>query len=154
MPAADRGQVNCSARRRALLRRRRSGLLMIDVTARAMASGSLSAVAPLSVVRISASAEVLDTTAGVPHASASNAASPNVSGGPGAGGRRVGRGGAGPADEAGEVDGQTCGLPLEPRTHRTLSDDDQSRVDARITQCGNAVNAAVGVLLHRQAATM
>src|SRR3954464_12765202 len=58
MPAAARGQVNCSARRRALLRRSPSGLLMIDVTARAMASGSLSAVAPLSVVRISASAGV------------------------------------------------------------------------------------------------
>jgi hypothetical protein len=84
MPAAARGQVNCSARRRALFRRRRSGRLMIDVTAWAMASGSLSAVAPLSVVRISASAEVRDTTAGVPHASASSAASPKVSCGPGA----------------------------------------------------------------------
>ena len=57
---------------------------MIDVTALAIACGSLSAVAPLSVVRISASAEVRDTTAGVPQANASSAASPNVSCGPGA----------------------------------------------------------------------
>src|SRR4029077_4688363 len=131
MPAADRGQVNCSARLRALLRRRRSGRLMIDVTARAIASGSLSAVAPLSVVRISASADVRDTTAGVPDASASRAARPNVSGGaaaraarqhpeplggpgggPPAGGGGGGRGGAGPADEAGEDDGQPGCLAL------------------------------------------
>jgi hypothetical protein len=52
---------------------------MIDDTARAIAIGSSSAVAPLSEVSISATADVRDTTAGVPQASASSAASPKVS---------------------------------------------------------------------------
>src|SRR5258707_752423 len=46
--------------------------------------GLLSASAPLSGVMISPSADVRETTAGVPHASDSNAASPKVSCGPGA----------------------------------------------------------------------
>jgi hypothetical protein len=79
MPWAERGQLNCSARCRALCLRSRSGRPITVVTARATARASLSAVAPLSVVSISASAEVRDTTAGVPHASASSAARPNVS---------------------------------------------------------------------------
>lgn len=84
MLAAARCQVNISARRRAQRRRWRSGRLTIVRTACAMASGRLSAQAPLSAVMISVSAEVRDTTAGVPHASDSSAASPNVSCGPGA----------------------------------------------------------------------
>jgi hypothetical protein len=86
---------------------------MMEVTARAMASGSLSAAAPLSVVSISARADVRDTAAGVPHASASSAASPNVSCGPGErdiGGRKDARDGVTAADEAGEVHGQSGGL--------------------------------------------
>jgi len=54
------------------------------LAARAMAAGSLSANAPLSGVMISLNADVRDTTTGVPHASDSRAASPNVSCGPGA----------------------------------------------------------------------
>mgnify|MGYP000426208428 CR=1 FL=1 len=57
---------------------------MTAATAPAIAAGSLSAHRPLSAVRISLNADVRDTTTGVPHASASSAASPNVSCGPGA----------------------------------------------------------------------
>jgi len=69
MPAAARCHVNFSARRLAELRRWYSGRLTMELTAFAMAVGSLSADAPLSGVMISVSADVRDTTAGVPHAS-------------------------------------------------------------------------------------
>ena len=154
MPAAARGHVNCSARRRALMRRSASGLLMIDDTACAIARGSLSAVAPLSVVRISASADVRDTTAGVPQASASSAASPKVSCGPGASAtsadaRMVATVSRQPTYPVNST-GKPGGLALQPRPHRTLPDHDEPRVDARMPQRANGVDAPVGVLLHRQ----
>ena len=82
---------------------------MIEVTALAIARASLSAVAPLSVVRISASADVSDTTARVPQATATRAASPKVSCGPGA--SATGDGVAA-TDIAGEIDGQPNRLAL------------------------------------------
>ena len=60
------------------------GRLTIARTASAMAAGLLSARAPLSEVMISPSADVRETTTGVPQASDSSAASPKVSCGPGA----------------------------------------------------------------------
>ncbi len=62
-----------------------------------------------------------------------------------------GRDGVAAADEPGEVDGQAGGLALQPGAHRALPDHYQPGVDARITQRGNGIDAAVGVLLHRKA---
>ena len=155
MPAAARGQVNCSARLRALLRRKVSGLLMIDDTAWAIARGSLSAVAPLSVVRISASADVRDTTAGVPQASASSAASPKVSCGPGASATsadaRMVADRVAATDVPGEVDRQPGGLALQPRAHRSLPHHDEPRVHSRMSQRANGVDTPVRVFFHRKA---
>ncbi len=158
IPAAERGQVNCSARRRALRRRCGSGLLSTEATAWAMARGSLSAVAPLSSVRISASADVRDTTAGVPQARASSAANPNVSCGPGrqrdVRARQDARHGVAAADVSGEVDRQPARLALQPGPQRALPDHDQARVDAGIAQRGNRVDTALRMLFHRQPAAV
>ena len=127
-------------------------------TARAMASGSLSANAPLSGVTISLSADVRDTTAGVPHASDSSAASPNVSCGPGA--SVTSAEASSPATvcrsetKPGEVDRQPGGLSLQPGPQRALAHDDQAGVDAEIAQRGQRVDAAVDALFHRQPAAV
>ena len=125
---------------------------MMEVTACAMACGSLSAAAPLSVVRISASAEVRETTAGVPHARASRAARPNVSCGSGCecdvGCRQDGGDGVTASDVAGEVDGQAGGLAFEPGPHRAFADDHEPGIYARVSQGGNGIDTAVRVLLH------
>ena len=130
----------------------------MEVTACAMASGSLSAAAPLSAVRISASAEVRETTAGVPHAKASSAARPNVSCGPGASAtsarRQDGGDGVAAPDVTGEVDGQARRLAFEPGAHRTFADHDQSGINTRVLQGGNGIDTSVRMLLHRQPAAV
>lgn len=57
-------------------------------------------------------------------------------------------------DETGEVDRQPGCLAFQPGAQRTLASDDQSSVDAGVTQCGECVDAAVSVLFHRQPAAV
>ena len=157
-PAAARSQVKFSARRLAELRRWCSGRLTTMPTAVAMAKGSLSARAPLSGVMISVSADVRDTTAGVPHASDFQRGQPERFVRPGCQ-RHVGRGQqprdrVPVVDETGEVDRKPGGLSFQPGAQRALADDDQSGVDAGMAQRPERVDAAVDALFHRQPAAV
>ena len=128
---------------------------MIEVTARAIASGSLSAAAPLSAVRISARADVRDTTGGCAAGQRLEGRQPERlmrTGGQcdvGAGQDRCD--GVAAADVAGEVDGKAGGLPFEPCPQRSLAYHDESGVDARIPQRGNGVDTAMCMFLHGKA---
>ena len=101
---------------------------------------------------ISLSADVRDTTAGVPHASDSSAASPNVSCGPGASvtsaeansPATVCRSEMKPVKSTGSR--AACRCSLAPQ--RALTGDHQSRVDAGVAQRGQRVDAAVHALFH------
>lgn len=84
MPLTETGHANSSARARAAARRKSSGRASSPVTADANAGAASATAAPQPGCTISRSAEEAETTTGVPEASASSAASPNVSCGPGA----------------------------------------------------------------------
>ena len=82
------------------------------------------------------------TTAGVPHASDSSAASPKVSCGPGASVTSAVASSPATAsrlsDETGEVDRKSGGLSLQPGPQRALAHDDQPGIDTGVAQAPSA----------------
>ena len=157
MLTAARCQVNISARCLAQARRCPSGRLTIARTASAMAAGLLSARAPLSEVMISPA-----PTCGRPPPACRRPATParparRFRAAPARARRRLrpaARRRCAVGDEAGEINRQSRGLPLQSGPQRAVAHDDESGLDAGVAQCGDRVDAAIGALFQRQPATV